>query len=408
MSFQILVRRPDSIWPRLAAIEAGSLAAACTFAMVMGTVFIDDVSVSRLLVVFALLLWIQAMVIPRLFFCREFALYLAFVAYLFLTMLWTPDPVLGMNTLFPAIDFLLVQMIMGSLVRFASARAVLFGTLVGLWAGSGILTYAVGFPLVLPRDMSYNAVAAIYLYGLFVALTLACLTRAKVLLLISALLAMLHIVATTSIKTNLGVLLGAAVAAVVYFRESSRLLRRHILMLVLGTCAIAYVVASSHLAEQGLARGVERVTLGVSVLQAREDKSGYQGFDERAYWARQGLKAWTRNPLFGKGVEAFRADYGITSHSAPIDLLYNTGLIGFLLFYGMYVALARRLLTSTASQSLRALILAAVVCNIFMAFSGTLIYQTFLAASIAIGAAILDRPGQQGWDAGQWSATGRE
>jgi O-antigen ligase len=376
---------------RVAAAEAGILAAACSFAMVMDTVFIDAVSTSRLVVVFGALLLIQVLVLPRLFFCREFALYVAFVAYLFLTLLWTPDPVLGMNTLFPAVNFVLILIIMGSLVTFSDARAVLLGTLIGLWAGAAVLTYSIGFPFVLPGDMSYNGVAAIYLYGLYVALMLACLTRAKVLLLTAALLAMAHIVATTSIKTNLGILIGAAAAALVYFRESLRLLRRHVLMLVIGVGVIAYGVASSNLALEGLARGVDRVALGVNVLQTRRDTAGYQGFDERTYWARQGLNAWASNPVFGAGVEAFRANYGITSHSAPIDLLYNTGLIGLLLFYGMYASLAWRLLKSGASQSVRALTLAVVVCNVFMSFSGTLFYQTFLAASIAIGAAMLER-----------------
>jgi len=396
LSSQVLINRAQSIWQRVAAIEAAALAAALTFAMVMGTVFVDEVTTSRLAPVFSLFLVIQVLLIPRLFFCVEFILYQLFTGYMFLTMLWTPDAVLGMNTLFPAVDFVLIQIIMGSLVRFSDARAVLLGTLIGLWAGSGILTYTVGFPLVLPRELSYNGVAAIYLYGLYVALMLTCLTRRKWLLIVAALLAMAHIVATTSIKTNLGVLLGGFAAFIVYFRESLRLLRRHLLMLLLGLCLIGYFVAWSDLAVKGLARGVDRVSLGVNVLQTREDKAGYEGFEERAYWARQGLKGWANNPLFGHGVEAFRAKYGITSHSVPIDLLYNTGVIGLLLFYGVYASLVWRLFRSGASPSARALTLAVVVCNVFMSFSGTLFYQTFLAGSIAIGAALMERPDKPG------------
>jgi hypothetical protein len=376
---------------RLLGAEAGFLAGACTFAMVMGEVFVDAASTSRLLLVRILLLLIQVMIYPRLFFCREFVLYLAFVAYLFLTLLWTPDPVLAMNTLFPAVDFLLIQILMGSLVRFGDVRVVLLGTLIGLWAGAGVFTYAAGFPFVVPHDMSYNGIAVVYLYGLYVALTLACVTRSKALLLVAALLGMAHIVATTSIKTNLGVLLGATAAAVVYFRESLRLVRRHVVVLALGVCAIGYGIASSNLAIEGLKRGVDRVMLGVNVLQAREDESGYVGFAERTYWASEGLKAWARNPLFGNGVEAFRADYGITSHSTPIDLLYNTGLIGFALFYGMFVSLTVRLFRSMASRSLRALTFAGVVCYLFITLSGTMLYNSFLAGSLAIGIALLQR-----------------
>ncbi len=395
MSTFIETGRFQSIEQWLAGVQAGVLSAACTFALVMATVFVDALTTSRLLLVLLPLLLLQMLVSPRLFFCREFALYLAFVAYLFLTLLWTPDPVLGMNTLFPAVDFVLIQIILGSLVRFGDARAVLLGSLIGLWMGAGILTYALGFPFILPRDMSYNAVAAVYLFGLYVALTLACMTRSKVLLLVAALFAMAHIVATTSIKTNLGVLLGAISAVVVYFRESLRVLRRHVLVLLLGICAVGYGIVSSNMAIEGLQRGVGRVTLGVNVLQAREDRSGYQGFDERAYWAHEGLRTWSRNPLFGYGVEAFRADYGITSHSVPIDLLYNTGLIGLVLFYAMFASFAVRLFKSQASRSLRALTFAFLVCNVFITLSGTVFYQAFLAAFIAVGTAVLERPSQR-------------
>jgi O-antigen ligase len=244
--------------------------------------------------------------------------------------------------------------------------------------------------------MSYNAIATIYLYSLYVTLTLACMTRSRAFLIAVALLSAAHIVATTSIKTNLGVLLGAAAAMVVYFRESSRLVSRHVFLLVLAIGAIAYGIATSDLAVEGLQRGVNRVTLGVNVLESRTDQAGYSGFEERTYWAHEGLKAWARNPLFGYGVEAFRANYGITSHSTPIDLLYNNGLIGFALYYAMFISLLWRLFKTQASQSLKVLTLASVVCNLFVGLSGTYIYQYFLAGSIAISAALLQRPDQHG------------
>src|SRR5882762_4073790 len=157
-----MLDRPRPMRQQLAAIEAGFLAAVCTFALVMGTVFFEAVTPSRLLLMLIPLLLIQMLACPRLFLCRESVLYLAFVAYLFLTLLWTPDPVLGMNTLFPAVDFLLIQIIMGSLVRFGDAPAVLLGTLIGLSVGAGIFTYATGFPFVTPQDMSYNSIAVMY------------------------------------------------------------------------------------------------------------------------------------------------------------------------------------------------------------------------------------------------------
>jgi hypothetical protein len=392
------VPAPVPARPRIAAFEAGVLAAAATVALVMGTAFEDHLTTSRLLLVLVSLLLAEILFGPQLFIFREFILYLLFVAYQFLTLLWAPDPVLAMNTLFPAVDFLFILVIVGSLVRFSDARAVLRWTLLGLWAGAGIFTYVVGFPFALPHEMSYNAIATIYLYGLYVALTLACMTRSRAFLLALALLAAVHIVATTSIKTNLGVLLGAIAAMIVYFRESLRLVSRHIFLLAIAVGAIAYGIASSDLAVEGLQRGVNRVALGVNVLEARSDQSGYSGFEERAYWAHEGLQGWTRNPLFGHGVEAFRAKFGITSHSTPVDLLYNTGLIGFTLFYAMFISLLWRLFETQAAQSFKALTLASVVCSVFMGLSGTFFYQYFLAGSIAISVAMLQRSDQHARD----------
>src|SRR3569833_1944727 len=120
--------------------------------------------------------------------------------------------------------------------------------------------------------------------------------------------------------------------------------------------------------------GFVRILLGLDELQTREDKAGYSGFGEREYWMRDGLLGWTRNPLFGNGAEAFRADYGATSHSTPVDLLYNTGLIGTLLFFGMFASMAWRLLVARNKQAtaLPALVLAGIPCYQFASLSGAI------------------------------------
>ena len=112
-----------------------------------------------------------------------------------------------------------------------------------------------------------------------------------------------------------------------------------------------------------------------------------------------GLKGWVKNPLFGHGVEAFRDSYGITSHSTPTDLLYNSGLIGFALFYGMFISLAWRLYCTRGERppAFRALILGTLIAFAFITLSGTMHYNAFLAAFIGISTALLSKDrGQTG------------
>jgi hypothetical protein len=376
-------------------VIAALISAAAAAAMVANTIFVDSFTSTHLIVVLAGLLGLHALTCPRLLFCREFALYAALVTYFVLSTLWTaaPDRAFADNTISPAVDFLLIMLLLGSLLTFYDVGAVLIGLLTGFVAGASTYAYVTGFPFVYPADFSYNAIASMYLFGLFVALAFGWVTHWKVAAATIALLLLVHIAATTSIKTNLGILLGTGVAGLVYFRQSLVMVRRNVLTLLLAVCGSVYLVVSNDAVLEKVSAGFDRVSLGLAVLSARDNQSGYSGFGERESWAVEGLNGWANNPLFGYGVEAFRAVYGTTSHSTPIDLLFNTGLIGFSLFYGMFIALAWRLLRTVdaSSRGLRALVLAVFICNLFMTLSGTLFYQSFVAGFIGISVALLRR-----------------
>jgi O-antigen ligase len=375
-------------------VAAALISAAAAFAMSANVTFVESFTSSHLMVVFVGLIGLHVLTRPRLLFCREFALYAALVAYFGLSTLWSPgDRALADNTISPSVNVLLIMLLFGSLVAFHDVGAVLAGSLAGCVAGAATYAFVTGFPFVYPPDFSYNAVASMHLFGLFVALAFGWATRSKLVTTALALAFLAHIAATTSIKTNLGIALGTGVAGLVYFRQSLVMVRRNVLILLLATCGGAYLVVSNDAVLERVTAGFDRVSLGLQVLSAREDLPGYSGFGEREYWVQQGLQGWASNPLFGYGVEAFRAVYGITSHSTPIDLLFNTGLIGFSLFYGMFVASAWRLLRTVGagSRGLCALVLAVLVCNMFMTLSGTLFYQSFLGGFVGVSAALLRR-----------------
>jgi hypothetical protein len=365
-----------------------SAAASLTITM---SAYLESLHATRIGAFILILIVLHGLLYRRLIWCREISLYACFLCYMFIALLWTRDVELAMNTLVPGMVFLLVMILFGSLTRYSNVPTVLLGTLCGFLAGAAIYTATQGFPFSYPADFSYNAIASMYLFGLLVTLLYSCFRRSHALFLAIAIVIMLHIVATTSIKTNLGIVLGFVSAGVIYFRQFGHLLRRHRLMLIFIVAALGFAIASNPALKESLGRGVQRVLLGVEVLQAREDVAGYSAYETRDYWKQVGIEGWKLNPVFGYGTEAFRNDYGITSHSTPIDLLYNYGLIGLLLFYSVLASLIWRLLqvNSRRTSSQRALLLAGVVCYTFASLSGTMHYNIFLSAFLGISLGLL-------------------
>jgi hypothetical protein len=343
--------------------------------------------------VLLMLILLHLLVRPWLLFTRELWMYIAFTAYMGITFIWAPSVDDGLNTLLPAIDFILLSLLFGSLVAFHNLRAVIVGALGGFILGAAAYTRASGFPFHRPDELSYNAVAGMYLFGLFVTLVYGWYTRSRLLPVLLSLIVMVHIAATTSIKANLGIVLGAGAAALMYVRSFLRLIRANAVLLVIFAAAIVYAVSSNEGLLEQVEFGLDRVSRGVEILQRRDDLEGNTSFGDRTEWQARGIKGWIRSPLFGNGVEAFRTDYGITSHSTPIDLLYNFGVVGFALFYAMFASIALRLMTlrSGGQGSLPALIFAGIVCYVFITLSGTLHYNAFLAGFISVSVALLGR-----------------
>jgi hypothetical protein len=351
----------------------------------------DDLRATRLGVYMAGLLALHLAWHRRLFWCREFSLYVFFYGYMAFALIWTHDRELAMNTMVPATNFVVIGVFFSSLVRFHEVRTLLFGGIVGFACGAAYYTLTQGFPFSFPEDFSYNAIAGMYLFGLFLTLMLTCFSRLLLPWLAVAVVIMLHIVATTSIKTNLGIALGLVAAAFMYTRHFGRLMRRQALILVCLLVGLIFAVSTNESLLDTMQRGAQRVMLGVEVLQAREDLPGYSAFAERGNWSQFGIEGWKQNPVFGYGTEAFRAAYGITSHSTPIDIMYNFGVIGLLLFYGVFASLAWRLLQLEGPRvsNRRALILGGLVCYAFISLSGTIHYNAFLAVFVGISVALL-------------------
>ena len=300
---------------------------------------------------------------------------------------------LALNTLVPAATFVIVMILFASLAVFHELKAVLAGAVTGLLAGAALYSAMSGFPFRYPRRVSYNSIAGMYLFGLLVTLLLASIGRWRVLYFVLAVVIGIHIVATTSIKTNLGILLGALVVGAMHLGYVSRLLRRNAALSLAAAVMLALAVASNEAAVATIERGANRVELGIRILEARENLPGYDSFERRAYWQRAGFRGWSENPMFGHGVEAFRSKYDITSHASHVDIAYNSGLIGLALFYGIFASMFLRLYRARHDglRNTRLVILGGVACALFISFAGTIHYGAFLAAFLALSIGILKR-----------------
>jgi len=373
-------------------LSSFALAAMAALAVTINVV-IESFHAARLGAALVFLFLLHLLRYPKFPFGRETALYVCFVIYMVVALAWTSDVRLAMNTLVPAITFVATLMLFGALATYHNLRAMLLGTLFGILMGAAAYTRIEGFPFVYPKDFSYNAVAGIYLLGLFVTFLCSCYWRSRGLFLFVASVLFILEVATTSIKFNIGILLGVIAAGLMYFKHFARTLQRHVVPLTVLVGVLGYAVVSNDALVGILERGIDRVTLGVEVLQARENVPGYSAFESRERWQSDGLKGWLQNPLFGNGVEAFRDRFGITSHSTPVDLLYNFGLIGFTLFYAVFLSVFRRSLRAhdRTWDGLHALIFGASICYSFVSLSAPMHYNAFFAVFVAISATVLGR-----------------
>jgi O-antigen ligase len=340
------------------------------------------------------LIFIHTLMRWRLWISRELLFYVAFALYNGLSLLWTPNVRDGIPTVQLTANCVFISILFSALIIFHNRRAVIQGILGGFLVGAVYYTRTSGYPFSYPEDFSYNTIAGMYLFGLFMTALYGWHKQSRILPILLGMVLLLLIGATTSIKTNLGVLIGAVAASLLSFKYALRAIARNAILGAAFVGVIAYAVISNQSLMDRVQGGYTRVSMGADVLVAREDKTGGAGLGKRENWAQIGIRGWVSNPVFGEGVEAFRGDFNYTSHSTVVDLLYNTGLIGFMLFYAIFASIAWRLFQARdlVARSPRGLVFGALACYAFISLSGTMYYDVFLSAVMAISAALVTRP----------------
>lgn len=83
------------------------------------------------------------------------------------------------------------------------------------------------------------------------------------------------------------------------------------------------------------------------------EESGDASFDTREEMIFSGIDLWLSSPLWGHGNEAFRvmSGFGTYSHSTPVELLSNYGIVGFVCYYLFYVQVFKRARALARSQN---------------------------------------------------------
>ena len=368
------------------------LGAAATFA-VTANEYGDLSHPNRFMAELLLLLALHATSYLRLWISREILLDLGFFSYALLSLAWTDNFNMAMTTLPSITNFILVLMLFSALTAYHDLGALLTGMVCGFMAAAALYTVTSGFPFSYPEGFSYNTIAGMYLFGLFVTTVCGAYYRWSILPMLAGAVLLVLITATTSIKTSLGAALGIGAAVLLYLKPSLKGIFRVAAVAAILTAGVAYTLNANPALRERVENGLGRISLGVAVLTNREADSGSTGLGNRKGWEREGLRGWAATPVFGHGVEGFRSDFGITSHSTPIDLLYNSGIIGFGLFYGIFASVAWRLLRprNRERRGVRACIAGCLIAYLFISLSGLVYYEPFVAIFVGVATGLLMR-----------------
>ena len=332
----------------------------------------------------------------KIFISRELIMYITFFLFMVAGLLWVDDFELALNTtIYPAFTFVQIMLFYHLLIDTKNAASIVTGVLLGTVIGTLSCIKQSNFPFTYPDDFSYNAIALIFVSGVIFSMLFLYYTGNRSMGLVLVAVFFVLCVATGSIKSNVGLVLGFAISVLVYFRSVriASYLRRFWLGTLIILCIVLLALARSESFLETLDTGWERLLLGVEVMRAQDDIAGYSGFAERQWWVNSAIEGWSRNPIFGYGPEAFRYKFGMTSHSTYADLLYNTGLIGTALFLGIFVSIFVRLLrlAGKGRSGVKAVILGGLLCYVFITLSGTMHYNAYLAMFLGVCVPLLKR-----------------
>jgi O-antigen ligase len=116
--------------------------------------------------------------------------------------------------------------------------------------------------------------------------------------------------------------------------------------------------------------------------------SGSDSDNYRLSLTKQGLEIFSLNPLLGSGTGASRHYFGTYSHNNYVEILMNTGIIGFVVFYSSIVNIFFRLITSGNGKSaFKACGILIIIAHLLMGFGLVYYYDRYDQIMIAVASA---------------------
>lgn len=164
---------------------------------------------------------------------------------------------------------------------------------------------------------------------------------------------------------------------------------RNLVILAAAVIALVYVVMTLPIFS-GIAVRIEEM------LHLFQEGSGTSSDELRAQMITEGLRVFGEHPLFGAGTNASVYYFGVYSHNNFIEILMNSGVVGFVVFYAMYFVIGYRYCknaslyknNSNLSMLLFALFLSVVISSVGFVYYYDR-YHMILIAVIFVASKIL-------------------
>ena len=303
----------------------------------------EDVAISNLIGMALVVSFVVESLVKRLPVSQSFswahALFFWFVLYCASSLIFVPEGYLRVRTL--ALLFILTIILSSVIGRSGSIRPVIYG----VFAGLGVATLSVADELLSfssERATSTLGNANTYAIALLLG-TFFCLYNLLVFekkrLPISGLVVNLTGILLFGFQIFFltGSRKGIFVFSTIIFFSSLYLLRRQaniikFFSLVGGILLVVGLWQAIHLSPH-----FRRVEAAFLFATGRDTGDG--SISARLALSNDALGLWSKKPLFGWGADQFRyiSDFGRYSHNNYAELLVTVGIVGFILFYSIYI-----------------------------------------------------------------------
>jgi len=265
----------------------------------------------------------------------------AFVVWAILSLLWTTRGRLSVDRAITLVEIQIVGLVFYDAARNLGLSKWILNTVFACVVIAAVQALATANPTAVERLAGLypgpNRLGMFCVIGLAVFISVASRKRsvaASIGLYVAALVLLVGIVASSSLKGLLGLLLVCSLGAAL---TASRVRSTTFVGIAAGVGAalVAFVEPLRLIWEQALYRlETALTTIGMSV-------GVNQSTVERVRFIKKGLSLIAEAPVFGRGLDTFRwlSSEGTFAHNNMVELGVALGLVGVVLYYGFHLSI---------------------------------------------------------------------